>query len=246
MPQHYAGAAGTYLKENWLLQVGEYDVGGTPVGVAHAATWNGSIWTLRWEFFCYLGVLALGMTRLLRPRIAVAGWLACWLVEAAVVTGGSHNYWLDTLARFGLMFLSGVIVKLYANRIPRSRVLIAGAVLMVLAGSALADYRLVAALPLAYLLVAVSTYVRSPRLQLRSDISYGMYIYAFPLQQLLAMTLLLTAPVEVFMLVSALLTAVFATASWFAVEKPALALKRSRRPRAVVQLPEPSIGGTVR
>jgi len=66
------------------------------------------------------------------------------------------------------------------------------------------------------------------------DISYGLYIYAFPVQQTLIATGLALSPLRN-MLGSWLVVSVLATISWYAIEKPALALKdrlgRQRDPR---------------
>lgn len=57
---------------------------------------------------------------------------------------------------------------------------------IVLASSQLPDYRVTAALPLAYAVVASGVLIHHKRLRLRTDLSYGVYIYAFPTQQMLA------------------------------------------------------------
>ena len=89
----------------------------------------------------------------------------------------------------------------------------------------LPDYRVVAAFPLAYFLVGLSTYVQSPKLQFRTDISYGMYIYAFPIQQVLALAGLAVLPQPVFWIVATIITALPAYASWMLIERNALKLK---------------------
>lgn len=49
-----------YIAKNAALWVFQYDIAGTPAGVPYDAVWNGSLWTLAWEFSCYLGVMLLG------------------------------------------------------------------------------------------------------------------------------------------------------------------------------------------
>lgn len=87
------------------------------------------------------------------------------------------------------------------------------------------DYRLIGAPFLAYGLVSAGALIRSPRLTLRSDVSYGTYIYAFPVQQLLASTSLAHLAVVLFAALAASITLVIATLSWFFVEEPALRRK---------------------
>jgi peptidoglycan/LPS O-acetylase OafA/YrhL len=55
------------------------------------------------------------------------------------------------------------------------------------------------------------------------DWSYGLYLYGFPVQQVLAMFGLANAGIAVFAVVSTAIGLAFAGLSWFWVEKPALA-----------------------
>jgi peptidoglycan/LPS O-acetylase OafA/YrhL len=226
MPAGYAGSARHYLWHNWLLQVGDYDIRGTLPAAPEKDIWNGSLWTLRWEFLCYLGVLALGIAHLLRRNVVMVLWALCWLASLAAAAGSLHSYWFETGGRFGLMFLSGALLRLYGGRMPVGRWWLSAAAALVLVGSFLGDYRLVAALPLAYLLVGASTYVRAPRLQLRNDISYGVYIYGWPAQQLLLVAGAATLWLPVYTTLAVLVAGLLAAASWFVVERNALRLKR--------------------
>lgn len=215
-----------YLLHNGLLRVRQYDISGTPVGVPYPHVWNGSIWTLWWEFLCYLGVLALGLARVLRWRVTIVIAFALTLVVfVATAYGPVHQYYLDNGARFGLMFLAGSMVYTFRDRLPASWSLVGVAGVIVLASAWLPDYRLVAALPIAYLVIVSGALVTDARLRLPNDISYGTYIYAFPVQQLLASAGLHKLGVPLFAIVSVVLTLPFAAASWLAIERPALKLK---------------------
>lgn len=227
IPNGYPGTTWDYLRTNWFFQVGQYDVAGTPNDVPYPGVWNGSIWTLRWELLCYLGVLVLGVAGLVQRRLVLnVAFVLCWTVVAATAADKINNFWIVTPGRFGLMFLAGGLIYTYRDRLPVSRPLLVGAAVVVALATLTPDYRLIAAIPLGYLLIAGSTYVRCARLQLRNDISYGTYIYAFPIQQVLASTGLVSAHVLHFMISSVALTWVVATASWFGVERPANRLRR--------------------
>ena len=59
-----------------------------------------------------------------------------------------------------------------------------------------------------------------------NDFSFGVYIFAFLVQQVLASVFApRSVPVAVFIALSVLGTALFAVASWFLTEKPALRYK---------------------
>ncbi len=173
-PTGYGRGAVTYLLHNGLLRVHQYDVAGTPLAVPYPHVWNGSIWTLWWEFLCYLGVLALGLARVLRWRATIVSLFGVTLVAfIATAYGPVHQYYIDNGARFGLMFLAGSMVYTFRDRLPVSWSLVGLAGAIVVASAWLPDYRLAAALPIAYVVIVSGALIKNARLRLPNDISYG-------------------------------------------------------------------------
>jgi peptidoglycan/LPS O-acetylase OafA/YrhL len=231
LPAGFFGAGVTYVVGNALLRVHEYAIAGTPTGVPYPHAWNGSIWTLWWEFLCYLGVLVLGLLRLLRWRAVIVGiFVLVLLAFVASAYADVHLPYVDDGSRFGLMFLAGSMIYTFQDRLPASWSIVGLACVVVVASAWLPDYRLIAALPIAYIAIVTGALIKDVRLRLRNDISYGTYVYAFPMQQLLASAGLYRAGVPVFAIVSVAVTLPLAAASWFGIERPALKLKRGRRP----------------
>jgi peptidoglycan/LPS O-acetylase OafA/YrhL len=206
-----------YVARNALLYPVTYDLPGVfeHNPLAHAV--NGSLWTLRLEFTCYLGVAALGLAGLLRPAaaailsavaLAVFCVLHVWrpdLAQAGVLRLASLG------AQYGFLFLAGAYLQLLGR--PPPPWALASALLLF-------TPFWIAGLPV---LVVVLASLRSPKLP--ADISYGTYIYAFPLQQMLQQAGWLSFWASL----AAVLP--FALASWFLIERPALWLK-GRTPRA--------------
>lgn len=229
----------TYVLKNAALVMFQYDIAGTPLGVPFQGLWDGSLWTLAWEFFCYLGVLALGVCGLLkRPwvipslfALATLGAIANALGFLGGVLGGN----VPAMSRFGLMFLAGAMIYQFRDRIPVSPLWVIVAVLILAGSLFMPNYRIVAALPIAYLVLTAGAIVKHERLRLRNDISYGVYIYAFPLQQTLLIFGASAFGVLWFAVLSAIATLPLAIASWFLVEKPAMRLRRRKtaRPAAI-------------
>lgn len=124
------------------------------------------------------------------------------------------------------MFAAGAVLYQWRDVIPARWSLVAVSVAIVLASSQLPDYRVVAALPLAYAIVVSGILIRNKRLRLRTDLSYGLYIYAYPTQQLLVTMGLVWLNPLAFFVVAAIATLPLAALSWFLVEKPAQSLKR--------------------
>ena len=209
---------------------------------------NGSLWTIRYEFWCYLLLAALGALGFLKRRGAVTGlFLLVLLLHTAqewfypgigqgndvLKTGLMHGREfplfgnLDRWPRLLAFFLAGTVCSLYRERIPRSPRL---AIVSVLLLALCVRWGLNAMLPLCgtYLLLyaAGSPHSLGKALTQRADLSYGIYLYAYPVQQLLIQWL--GAQINPFVLFALATPAVAALAwlSWELVEQPVLRRKK--------------------
>jgi peptidoglycan/LPS O-acetylase OafA/YrhL len=225
-------------------------VGDTPHGVPDAGGWNASLWSLIWEIMCYIivaiiGVLGLANRRWVSPTILVLATIGAILLPPLTYPG---VWTIPQLAvRSALTFSAGALLYQWRDKIPARWSFVAVAVLIVLASSQLPDYRVVAALPLAYAVVVSGILIQHKRLRLRTDLSYGVYIYAFPVQQLLAVCGLTWLNPLIYFVISTVATLPFAALSWFLVEKPAQRLKSRLKRRwsaselsETSQLPDPA------
>ncbi|MCW3492761.1 acyltransferase family protein [Microbacterium sp. SSM24] len=218
----------TYVVYNAGLRIFQEDIAGTPLGVPYEGVWNGSLWTLWWEFLCYLGVMTLGLFGMLRWRWTTTVLFGIALAAAAATTAGVVDNWYAAQgARFGLMFLAGAMVWQWKDRVLVNAWTVVGAAVVLMGSLLIPNYRLLAALPVAFLVMVAGANIRTPRLALRNDVSYGVYIYAFPAQQVVAYAGV--DQVALMAVLATLLTFPLAIASWFLVEKPAMRL-RARRP----------------
>lgn len=225
-----------YVLQNAGLRIFDHSIAGTPLNVPHPGYWNGSLWTLFWEFLCYLGVLALGLLALYRYRATVPIIFGLTLLGLiATAYGPVENYWAVHGSRFGIMFAAGMLIEQYARRIPVSGLLLGAAAAVTAVSLFLPDYRVVGALPWAYLMLGLGALLKHPRLKLENDISYGVYIYGMPVQQVLASFGLAALGVPLFGALSILLTLPLAAASWFLLERHAMKLRPKRRVQRNVQ-----------
>ncbi len=223
-----------YVTDNSLLVIKFYDVAGTPTGVPYPAAWNGSLWTLRWEGMAYIGLALLGLLSLLRRPMAVLTiFVVAWSAVVLLALGiAPRNFYLAYGSRLGFMFLCGTVLALFGRHIPANRWFAGTSVLLIGISAFLPDYRMLAGPSLAYLVIFAGGMIRRPSWQLKDrDISYGMYIYGFPVQQTLVIGGLGHLTPVLFGLVGFLCTVPVALASWVLVERPMLRLKRSRRAR---------------
>ncbi|MUM18904.1 acyltransferase [Mycobacterium sp. CBMA271] len=213
-----------YVVNNALLNVAYEGIDGTPTDVPYPGVWNGSIWTLFFVLVCDLMVSVLGFVGLLKQRWVIPTLFVlatCW---SAYVSYTPPLYSMaQVLARFFVVFLAGALLYQHQDKVPARWSLVVLSVAIVVASGFTQNYRVIGALPLAYAVVVSGALVRKARL--RNDFSYGVYIYAFPIQQLLATCGLSRLNPLVFFVVATTATLPVAAASWFVVEKRAAALK---------------------
>lgn len=236
-PSGYAGGAIEYVVRNASLTMFQYDIAGTPANVPYDEVWNGSLWTLRWEFLCYLGILALGLVGALRRTWAILGLFLLAVAGLALVGAGQlTGDTVTNVTRFGVMFLAGTLVYILRERLPSGPVWLILSAAIVALSYLIEPYQIVAGPFLAYLLIAGSAYITAPALRLKNDISYGVYIYAFPVAQILVLAGMDDGPIVLFVLATIAITIPLAAGSWFAIEKPAMRLRNIRRPRTVQEV----------
>ncbi|MBW0105478.1 acyltransferase [Pseudonocardia sp. KRD291] len=220
-----------YVFGNASLLIVQYDIAGiladTPMGVS----FNGAVWTLFFEAFCYVLVAALGVSGILRRRkIVVALIVGILAVLTILQEAGLPVLVNDRVLRLTLVFLLGAIAYLYAHKIPmRTDLAVGSAIVFLVSVAAFDDYRVLGAAPLAYVLVWFGACFRWPW-SMRADLSYGLYIYHWPILQLLVLTGLGTTATPVFVVSGLAIVASVAVLSWFLIEKPALGHKHSPLP----------------
>ncbi|WAH96523.1 acyltransferase family protein [Arthrobacter sp. MMS18-M83] len=214
---------------NMTLHIVSYDIAGTPAGVPYAKAWNGSLWTLYFEFLCYLLVALIGFLPLFKktpwPMIgAFVLSVVLWANIDALKPYLQSNLDFELAARLVPYFLGGAVVQVLSSRIGIHKV--AGPVAIVLAGLSifLVDGfgGQLAAPFIAYGLLWISTWLPQPAFVAQHDISYGAYIYAFPVQQFLAVFGGYHWGVWWFTLAATACTIPLAAASWFFVERPVM------------------------
>jgi peptidoglycan/LPS O-acetylase OafA/YrhL len=188
---------------------------------------NGSLWTLQPEVACYLVLMALGALGLLAaPKVIRAALVVCYVAFAIELFQSPElGAERDSSWRFFTYFLAGSV----AAGLPASVFAIRGWAVAVALSAIVAGLFLppwfALSVPLAgsYLILAVggSRHTVGAGLFSRLDISYGMYLYAFPVAQLCVLFLGIRSPLN--LIAAALpITAVMALLSWFLVERPML------------------------
>lgn len=91
-------------------------------------------------------------------------------------------------ARLGAFFCAGALLFLFKDRIPFSKKLTALSAGLILLTVVTGTFQAFAGLPVAYLMIALGVHLPLRKFGAKHDVSYGMYIYAFPVQQILALS----------------------------------------------------------
>jgi peptidoglycan/LPS O-acetylase OafA/YrhL len=187
---------------------------------------NSSLWSLRYEILCYA----------LLPLLALAG-AARWRRAVATLFVGAYVVWLliegpgkfPLVPRLVAFFAAGMFCYTFRDLIPYRKTLALAAAVLLVATFFTRGFRF--ALPIAgtYLLffLAFSRRIRLQRFGKHGDLSYGLYVYAYPIQQTLMYMLGPEVPFVVFFGAAFGATSGVAYCSWHVIEKPALELKRS-------------------
>jgi len=189
---------------------------------------NGSLWTISIEFGCYLLVAALGLFCLFKRRYLILVFaLGVWLFYVGKIFLGREAWRADS--RFLACFLIGMLCWLFRDRIVRVLSLPAGfacVAVLVLTARFSPFWEVVFPVVGGYLILWIGTgrRWRFARWTEKTDLSYGIYLYAFPVQQVIAsfpslrhagLNFVIALPV----------TAGLAWLSWHFVERPFLQMK---------------------
>lgn len=211
-----------YVGANALLVMVEAKVGGTPAGLPYDKSWNGSLWTLSYEVFCYVlvGLIVSFVARRWLRAVLIGALVGLTVAELAFGAGLPAPQALHLLTMLAPFFFAGCLLFLFRDRIPVTVPLAVLSLAACVAVALMGVNGVLAALPLAYLLLWLGIRLPLQPVGARNDISYGVYIYAFPVQQILALLGVHNAGPAVFALAGVVATIPVAAASWFAVERP--------------------------
>ena len=212
-------------------------------GTRYASVLNGSLWSLRWEMAAYLFVLACGVAGMFRKNAVANAGLFAVLAFLIVDPGGVLRYH-GSHATFNIAYILGefLLGMLLAVNVPRITLLrvIVPATIVLAVGHYTGDvfvqkWSFLAVPALIVFFVSISPLWRLP--DLGWDLSYGTYVYAWPVEQGFHWRFPSLGPVSVF-LASTPVILVLASLSWRYLEMPILDwAKRYGRARQTVPAP---------
>lgn len=210
---------------------------------------NGAMWTIGYEFRCYLAVAVLGLAGLFKPNtrwVCLIAAVVMIVVNAAGVSISGTGTILDDVLgnprytiELGSVFAVGGLFYLFREKITlNARGALGAGVLLVafmfsqrLADAAFAVFG-------TYLILWFALKVRlsgASRIGNKTDISYGLYLYAWPIQNLL---IWMDRGIDPWVLcvLSLIGASVLGYLSWVLIEHPALQCLPARRRAGVPAL----------
>lgn len=223
-----------YWLRNFTLVSPQWELPGVFTSNAYEKAVNGSLWTLKYEVGFYLLTLGLGLAGLLRKSVVAVGFVGA--AVAPFVTG-RLGFWPELYLYFG----GGVALYLWRDKVRMSPWLALACAVGWLVMARLGYGRIGTGLFGAYVVLYLA-YLPAGSLAdfgRRRDMSYGVYVYAFPVQQ--AVTALLGGHTSWWVNAGVSFPVVVALSalSWHWVEKPALSLKD--RPPALLRRLRPGV-----
>jgi peptidoglycan/LPS O-acetylase OafA/YrhL len=185
-------------------------------GLPHPGV-NGPLWTLHYEVACYLALFVAGLAGILKPT-RYSFFLVAYALFYIAERGSPY-------ATLSLPFVVGMTLHRYKTRLS-----LAGTLLLVLFAGLASAAKIwpveASAIALSYTFLWLG-FVRTPALwpfNRLGDYSYGVYIYGWPIQQVIMSAYPGTSPASL-MLSSLGLCVPIAVLSWHMVEGPAMNLK---------------------
>lgn len=234
--EYSLGSAVGFVVRNFVLYppvLAQPGISGTLAEVPFHGYWHGPLWTLFFEAAAYLmiGVMASIFPKRLLPY-AVS---AVFLVTTALSLSGAFGLVSESnpnIAKWMPLFIAfaaGSLLFLHGNKIASGLPTTTGAGAALVALSVVGLVPQLGCLLLAHLLIRLGIALPLQRVGSKYDISYGTYIYGWPVQQYLALVFRDTLPVAVFIFLSLAAAAVLAALSCVLIEMPALKLKAPQR-----------------
>jgi len=214
---------------------------------------NGSLWSLAPEVTCYiclglltvLGGLRWKFTGLVLFLVVYVLHVICMFfpdigvaLSGALKKGGIFSFQIPLFRSLFLAFLAGLSYYQFRDAIRWRGWVAVVAVLAAAVTCSRWEFDLVLPLTLPYVVLYLAHRLPFERVERWGDFSYGIYIYAFPIQQCLALGGLHRFGFPAFLGASLLLSLLAGMASWFALERPVLHWARTFiRRRAVAKEP---------
>lgn len=213
-----------------------YSIDGVFTNNPYPSAINGSLWTLKHEFMLYIILMILSMCTVLKNKktmlVLTAITIIIYVLNLPLTPIFNHMSYIGVVmeinqfVKLAMYFFIGSSIYLYKDKIKMSFPYFILAVIILLAGMSLNATKYVLILTMPYIIMYLGTFkFKKNILRKIGDISYGMYIYAFPIQQLLVFFFKDKLTIWTYMLSAIVITSILAIISTILIDNNTKKLK---------------------
>lgn len=230
------GGPVAYVVSNAQLEINQWGIHDIFAATnPHGGAFNGSLWTLAYEWRAYLIVAALLAVGALKrmPGAVIAATAIAYVAAASVIywPGAASTLWpwlaTKEASTLTLAFMLGGAMAVWGHRIRLIGPVAIAAGVVAMTTLFTSGWVLIGYPALAYFLLYLAAYLPPwwRRIGATNDYSYGMYVYGFLVQQVTAYFGWHRWGYAPWVAATLVITAGCAFLSWHVLEKPALDLK---------------------
>lgn len=222
----------SYINNAFLLEV-QYSLPGVFEQNLYPNAVNGSIWTIPYEVLCYIGIAIAGYYGLIRKKerlllLFLIVFVLNSLIPVQFQNINVHGFLLGSLVELILFFLMGALLYSYRENIVLNPAWAIGCLIILLFTMKFGHFKGAFLFFGSYLILFIGYFGKGKlsKVSKYGDLSYGVYIYAFPIQQIVQWKLNNQTSAFHNSIISIPIVLVLAFLSWHLIEKQALKFKR--------------------
>lgn len=222
------GSALQFVRHNFFLKVDQWNIRDVLIYANYQGSLNGSLWSLYPEMQCYFFTMIAGFSGLFNKNkflyLIVAVTIFTYFT---VILNFSKNFGPTVLSlspalKLYASYVAGTLVYVFRDQLLFEKRSVVFLVLYGLILVKFGGYHLFSPLLVALVLLNVFQLFE---FKLKYDISYGIYIYSFPVQQLLSQIFHNKLNMVVFIFLSLLISGVLGFFSYVFVERTFIKLR---------------------
>jgi peptidoglycan/LPS O-acetylase OafA/YrhL len=220
-------SATNYLRLNYTTVINQVNLKGVLDSVSRKNL-NGSIWTLHVELMCYLLTVCLGYLGLLRrKKLLLIFILISFTLYLSILFDFDYveslKYYIPfKKAKLFMAYLFGSLIVVFEKQILNQKFMIISGVFVILILLLPPLFKMF--FPLVFTVFFLSSFSLF-QINLKYDISYGFYVYAWPIQQLILVFYSPEINLFSFICLTLLLLIPISVLSFLYIEKPIISQK---------------------
>lgn len=229
--KEYFSHENTYFYLRWLWLMDSYYLPGLFENNLLKNVVNGSIWTIPFEVKCYIVLAFLGFFRVLKNKKVYLTFISLYLFWFFIKINPDITKEVDYLTLLSSYFFIGSFLYLFKEFwMDKKIIFICLSFIFSFLLQKIGFYHSsgLILIPITIILFGVSSTPIINNFGKYGDPSYGIYLYAFPIQQIFIMKMLPEVNFNLSIFFSYVCTLLVAYFSWHVVEKRALMIKPKR------------------